>query len=126
MVLSRTAHAGIVALSLVLMNDYSAAGAQTKPDLAVPIGDIGGRVAGPHGPEAGIWVIAETTDLPTKFAKTVVTDDNGRFVIPELPSANYKIWSRGYGLIDSDKQDVRPGQTIEIMAKPAPSDAAAA
>jgi hypothetical protein len=31
--------------------------------------DIGGAVTGPKGPEAGVWVIAETVDLPTKFAK---------------------------------------------------------
>ena len=28
--------------------------------------DIGGVVSGPNGPEAGVWVIAETTDLPTR------------------------------------------------------------
>ena len=31
--------------------------------------DIGGVVSGANGPEAGVWVIAETSDLPTKFAK---------------------------------------------------------
>ena len=42
--------------------------------------------------EAGVWVIAETTDLPTKFAKIFVTDDAGRYyLIPDLPKANYKI-----------------------------------
>ena len=44
--------------------------------------DIGGMVSGPNGPEAGVWVIAETTDLPTKYAKIVVTDDRGRYLIP--------------------------------------------
>jgi hypothetical protein len=29
-----------------------------------------------------VWVIAETTELPTKFACMVVTDDQGRYVIP--------------------------------------------
>src|SRR5439155_19086031 len=53
-------------------------------------GDIGGVVNGPNGPEAGVWVIAETNDLPTKFAKLVVTDDRGRFLIPDLPKANYR------------------------------------
>ena len=56
-----------------------------------------------NGPEAGVWVIAETTDLPTKFASIVVTDDQGRYVIPDLPRANYKVWVRGYGLVDSPK-----------------------
>ncbi len=87
---------------------------------------IGGQVKGADGPEAGVWVIAETTDLPTKFAKMVVTDDLGRFVIPDLPAAKYQVWVRGYGLIDSNKQDAVPGKTIQLTAKPAPSGAAAA
>ena len=65
--------------------------------------DIKGTVTGPNGPEAGVWVIAETTDLPTKFAKVVVTDDKGRYLVPALPKANYDVWVRGYGLIDSPK-----------------------
>jgi hypothetical protein len=91
-----------------------------KPDA------IGGQVTGARGPEAGVWVIAETTDLPTKYAKMVVTDDAGQFVIPQLPAAKYKIWVRGYGLVDSDKQDATPGKTIDLKAKPAPNAAAAA
>src|ERR1044072_1919596 len=63
--------------------------------------DIEGTVTGPNGPEAGVWVIAETYDLPTRFAKIVVTNDAGQYLLPELPAANYKIWVRGYGLIDS-------------------------
>src|SRR5207247_9548521 len=66
-------------------------------------GGIGGVVTGPSGPEAGVWVIAETSDLPTKFAKLVVTDDGGRFLIPDLPKANYSVWVRGYRLVDSPK-----------------------
>src|SRR5262252_6605192 len=62
--------------------------------------DIGGVVTGPRGPEAGVWVIAETNDLATKFANIVVTDDQGRYVVPDLPKANYTIWVRGYGLVD--------------------------
>ena len=72
--------------------------------------DIGGVVKGASGPEAGVWVIAETTDLPTKFAKIVVTDEQGRYVIPDLPKANYDIWVRGYGLIDSPKVASHAGQ----------------
>ena len=72
-------------------------------------GDIGGVVSSPSGPEAGVWVIAETTDLPTKFAKVVVTDDRGRYLIPELPKANYSVWVRGYGLVDSSKVQSSPG-----------------
>ena len=65
--------------------------------------DIGGVVNGASGPEAGVWVIAETTNLPTKFAKIVVTDEQGRYLIPDLPKATYDLWVRGYGLIDSAK-----------------------
>ncbi len=46
--------------------------------------EIGGVVTGAKGPEAGVWVIAETRDLPTKYVKIVVTDDQGRYLIPGL------------------------------------------
>ena len=100
--------------------------AQQKPALTVASDAVGGQVTGANGPEAGVWVIAETTDLPTKYAKMVVTNDAGQFVIPQLPSAQYKIWVRGYGLVDSDKQDVTPGKTVDLKAKAAPNAAAAA
>ena len=102
--------------------------AQTSPTPAPSIGaaDIGGAVASPQGPEAGVWVIAETTDLPTKFAKIVVTDDAGRYVIPDLPKARYKVWVRGYGLVDSPRVDGEPGKTLDLSATPAPAPAAAA
>src|SRR5258706_2479388 len=88
--------------------------------------DIGGVVTGPNGPEAGVWVIAETTDLPTKFARAVVTDDRGRYVIPDLPKAGYNVWVRGYGLVDSPKVKATLGQHLNLTAVPAPSAAAAA
>ena len=82
---------------------------------------------GPNGPEAGVWVIAETTELPTKFAKIVVTDDQGRYVIPDLPpNVNYSIWVRGYGLVDLPKLRAKPGQQVNLTAVPAPNEAAAA
>ena len=86
--------------------------------------DIGGVVNGANGPEAGVWVIAETTNLPTKFAKIVVTDDQGRYLIPDLPKANYDIWVRGYGLIDSAKVRATAGKTLNLKAVTAPSDGA--
>jgi hypothetical protein len=88
--------------------------------------DIAGTVTGPAGPEAGVWVIAETEDLPTKFAKVVVTDDQGRFLVPDLPKANYNVWVRGYGLIDSPKTQAAPGSTVALKAVAAPNEAAAA
>ena len=87
---------------------------------------IGGVVRSPGGAEAGVWVIAETTDLPTKFARMVVTDEQGRFVVPDLPKAKYKIWVRGYGLVDSAKVESEPGRTLDLAAVPAPNEAAAA
>ncbi len=94
----------------------------------VPVGqhDIGGVVTGPHGPEAGVWVIAETRDLPTRYAKIVVTDDQGRYVVPDLPKANYEVWVRGYGLIDSPKVEATRGKHVNLSAVPAPNAAAAA
>jgi hypothetical protein len=74
--------------------------------------DIGGTVVGASGPEAGVWVIAETTELPTKFARIVVTDDQGRYLVPDLPAANYSVWVRGYGLVDSAKLTAKPGQLL--------------
>ena len=95
---------------------------------AVPIDadDLGGVVTGPKGPEAGVWVIAETADLPTKFAKIVVTDEQGRYVVPDLPKANYSVWVRGYGLVDSPKAQATPGKVLNLTAVVAPNPRAAA
>jgi hypothetical protein len=88
--------------------------------------DIGGTVTGPKGPEAGVWVIAETRDLPTKFVRIVVTDDQGRYLIPDLPKATYDVWVRGYGLVDSPKSKSAAGKTLDLKATPAPNARAAA
>ena len=90
-------------------------------------GFIGGVVTSTRGPEAGVWVIAETTELKTPFIKIVVTDDAGRYVLPQLPTATYNVWVRGYGLADSDKVEGRPGDTaLNLTAKIASSPAEAA
>jgi hypothetical protein len=94
--------------------------------VAIDNNDIGGVVTGANGPEAGVWVIAETKDLPTRYIKIVATDDRGRYVIPDLPRANYDVWVRGYGLVDSPKQKSAPGKNIDLKAVSAPSRAAAA
>jgi hypothetical protein len=88
--------------------------------------DLAGVVSGPNGPEAGVWVIAETTDLPTRFIKIVVTDDQGRYLLPDLPSASYQVWVRGYGLIDSPRVTVTPGRSLNLTAVVAPDPLAAA
>src|SRR5438132_12626600 len=88
--------------------------------------DIGGVVTSKHGPEAGVWVIAETTELGTRFARIAVTDDHGRYVIPDLPQATYSVWVRGYGLVDSPRVTSVRGRIVNLTAVPAPNAAAAA
>src|SRR5687767_14065144 len=95
-------------------------------NVAVDSDDIGGVVTGPRGPEAGVWVVAETTDLSTRLIKTVVTDDQGRYLLPDMPKANYDIWVRGYGLVDSQRVKASPGRQLALRAEPAPSPRVAA
>lgn len=94
--------------------------------VSIDADDLGGVVTGPKGPEAGVWVIAETTDLPTKHAKIVVTDDRGRYLIPDMAKATYNVWVRGYGLVDSPKVKSEPGKVLNLTATVAPNAAAAA
>src|ERR1700739_2577256 len=91
-----------------------------------PADYIEGTVKSSKGPEAGVWVVAETTDLPTKYAKIVVTDDQGRYVIPQLPAATYQVFVRGYGLVDSARVPAKPGQHLDLKAVVAPDGRAAA
>lgn len=79
-----------------------------KSKYVSPAGYISGTVTGERGPEAGVWVIAETSELSTGFIKIVVTDDQGRYTLPELPGATYKVWVRGYGLADSTPVTSKP------------------
>jgi hypothetical protein len=116
----------VVAIALAFGVAPTTVVAQQAATVTVGANGIGGVVRGPNGPEAGVWVIAETTDLPTKMNKTVVTDDQGRYLIPDLPKANYVVWARGYGLVDSAKTTSEPGKTVNITAVPAPNAAAAA
>jgi hypothetical protein len=120
---------GFAALSGVVVSlafVFGPANAQ-QAAIAIDNDDIGGVVRGPAGPEAGVWVIAETTELATKFAKMVLADDQGRYVIPDLPAnVNYQVWVRGYGLVDSPKVRAKPGQQLNLTAVPAPNEAAAA
>ncbi len=82
-------------------------------------GEISGVVAGQRGGEAGVWVIAETTDLPTRYAKIVVTDDHGRFLTPDLPKASYRVFARGYGILDTLSAKATPGMSVRLQAKAA-------
>ena len=115
-----------VVVIVVLTVSADRLSSQQSPNLSIDSDDIGGVVTSANGPEAGVWVIAETTDLPTKFAKIVVTDDRGRYVIPDLPKANYDVWVRGYGLVDSPKVKSPPGKILNLKAVVAPNPAAAA
>jgi hypothetical protein len=98
----------------------------TAQTVRIDADDIGGVVTGVRGPEAGVWVIAETTDLPTKFVRIVVTDDQGRYLIPDLPTANYSVWVRGYGLTDSPKTRSTRGKLLNLRATAAPDARSAA
>jgi hypothetical protein len=101
---------------------------QLVPAQSIPIDtdDIAGTVRSPNGPEAGVWVIAETTDLPTRFIRIVVTDDQGRYLLPDLPRAQYRVWVRGYGLVDSPETTSAPGRRLDLTAVRAPDPKAAA
>ena len=124
----RGLYLGVAAVAIALAFGVAATPASAQNTAAVSIGDHRHRWRR-HRPQ---WtgsrrgVIAETTDLPTKMNKTVVTDDQGRYVIPDLPKANYTVWARGYGLVDSAKAQSEPGKIVNITAIPAPTEAAAA
>jgi hypothetical protein len=97
--------------------------------IAIDSDDIGGVVTSDRGPEAGVWVIAHTDDTPTKLHKIVVTDDQGRFLLPDLPArggATYSVWVRGYGLVDSVPVRSRPGRRLTLRVAVAPNARAAA
>ncbi|HEY7769107.1 hypothetical protein [Longimicrobium sp.] len=119
--------AGVAVAACALLWAACTHGAQlAAAGMAVDPDDIAGVVTGAGGPEAGVWVIAETSDLPTKFAKIVVTDDQGRYLLPDLPPASYDVWVRGYGLVDSPRQRATPGTSLNLRATPAPNPRAAA
>ncbi len=115
--------AGLLLLSTSVLGTLYA-----RQDAAVAIDsdDLGGVVTSAKGPEAGVWVIAETHDLPTRFIRIVVTDDRGRYVVPDLPKASYDVWVRGYGLVDSPRVKGAPGQKLNLTAIVAPNAQAAA
>ena len=115
---------GGLAIAIVVWLAASPVELSSQQSVTVQIDndDIGGVVTSAKGPEAGVWVIAETTELPTRFARMVVTDDGGRYVLPDLPKVNYNIWVRGYGLVDSPKVKSAPGKILNLKAVVAPND----
>src|SRR6266705_1863057 len=120
----------VVGLAVILTVSMTGMRARQAPAGAAAVrideDDIGGVVAGSRGPEAGVWVIAETRDLPTRLIKVVVTDDQGRYLLPGLPKANYDVWVRGYGLVDAPKVKAAPGKLLNLTAVTAPNPRAAA
>src|SRR6266853_5948379 len=128
----KTARVLLVLAVLCLIAFYFAASQaklhaqQAAAAVKIDADDIGGIVASSKGPEAGVWVIAETSDLGTKLSRTVVTDDRGRFLVPDLPKASYSVWARGYGLVDSPKVQTAPGKIVNLKPEVAPDARAAA
>src|SRR5258708_6854030 len=84
MTTKRNLYLGVAAVAIALAFGVAPTPVMAQQAATVSIGatDIGGVGRGPNGPEAGGWVIAETTGLPTKMNKTVVTDNQGRDVMP--------------------------------------------
>ncbi len=120
--LAMAAAAGMFLASFVALNAGQAGGAA----VAIDADDIGGVVTSAQGPEAGVWVIAETRSTPTRLIRSVVTDDQGRYVVPDLPAGDYDVWVRGYGLVDSPKTKSKPGSRLNLKAVAAPDRKAAA
>ena len=117
---------GMVTLTVALLMAFGPGPQAAAQQVTIDADDIGGVVSGRDGPEAGVWVIAETQEFPSRYAKIVVTDGQGRYVVPDLPAAAYSVWVRGYGLADSPKRQARPGTQLDLTAVPAPNAAAAA
>ena len=118
----------VIAFAAAMVFALAGVQGQVAPQAAVAVDndDIGGVVTGPRGPEAGVWVVAETRETATRLIKIAVTDDRGRYLIPDLPKANYDVWVRGYGLVDSAKVKTAPGKSLNLTAVAAPAPGAAA
>jgi hypothetical protein len=85
-------------LAVLCLVTWSAAGQQrSAPKMQADKSSVGGVVVNTNGgkPEAGVWVIAETKSLPAPFRKIVVTDDQGRFLVPDMPAGSYEFGCAG-------------------------------
>jgi hypothetical protein len=118
------ASAGVIALAIACATPWIVS--TQGGAVAIDPDDIGGTVTSPKGPEAGVWVIAESNELPTRFIRSVVTDDQGRYLVPDLPRGTYQVFVRGYGLVDSPRVQAKPGQQLNLKAVIAPDGRAAA
>ena len=112
----RLAHLPLAVIALAFVGCQQGPSTPEPSSIAIDADDIAGIVTSAAGPEAGVWVIAETEDLDTRFARIVVTDDEGRYLVPDLPAANYELWVRGYGLQDSQKVAATPGNIVDLTA----------
>src|SRR3954466_13418197 len=109
---------GMFLLAIVFVAARPVVGSpQNVPGLKVDKQSIGGTVVNSNGgkAEAGVWVIAETKSLPAPFRKIVVTDDQGRYLVPDLPAGTYELWVRGYGLKDSERVKGERGGHVKLQ-----------
>src|SRR5438093_13319869 len=120
--MTRRSYVQLAAIVFAAIMVASLAGVQqgqvAPQTVAIDPDDIGGVVTGPRGPEAGVWVIAESKSLPATLRKIVATDDQGRYLVPDLPAGEYSVWVRGYGLVDSTRQSAAPGKVLNLTAVP--------
>ena len=110
-----------IALSIV-----GIAAQRSSDPIAIDADDLAGIVSGPKGPEAGAWVIAETTDLPTRSHGSSSRTIAAGICCPTCPRRTLQVWVRGYGLVDSPKVQATPGKLVNLTAVVAPDARAAA
>jgi len=113
---NKSVHAAMLSVSAAALLSSALVSPVFAQAPQIDADDIAGTVVGAGSPEAGVWVVAETRDLPTRYIKIVATDDRGRYLLPDLPKANYDIWVRGYGLVDSPKVKSAPGKALDLKA----------
>ena len=95
--------------------------------MAIDADDIGGVVTSANGPEARR--VGDRGNA--RFAGAIHQDRRHRrsraaTSCPICRAANYSVWVRGYGLVDSAKVTAKPGQQLNLTATVAPNEAAAA
>ena len=120
---STVAAIGIAAMAVAVP---APAGAQ-QAAVEIDKDDIGGVVSGPNGPEAGVWVIAETSELPTKYAKMRRYRRSRPLRHPG--PAELRTTRSGYaamGWWTRRRCAPKPGQQLNLTAVPAPNERAAA